>query len=56
MRTTFKKDMVVTVEPGLYVPNKWGVRIEDTCHITVNGCEPLTNTSKKIIVIQKNKI
>ncbi len=53
MRTRFKKDMIVTIEPGLYVPNKWGVRIEDTCHVRQNACVPLTHSSKELLIFKK---
>ncbi len=43
--------MVVTVEPGVYLPGLWGVRIEDTVLVTDKGCEILTRTSKELAVI-----
>ena len=41
--------MVVTVEPGIYIPNVGGCRIEDDIVITETGNERLTNASKKLI-------
>ena len=43
--------MVVTIEPGVYVPGKWGVRIEDVVVVTSSGCEVLTPTDKELVVI-----
>ena len=41
---------VVTVEPGIYLPERFGVRIEDTVVVTDDGCEVLTSIRKQLIV------
>ncbi len=49
--TILKSGMVLTVEPGIYIENKFGVRIEDMVLITDNGFENLTKSSKELIII-----
>lgn len=43
--------MVVTIEPGVYIPEFGGVRIEDMIRITSDGCEVLTRIPKSLRVL-----
>lgn len=44
--------MVITIEPGVYLPGQGGIRIEDLVVITDDGCRVLSETSKELRVIQ----
>jgi Xaa-Pro aminopeptidase len=46
-----KPGMVVTIEPGIYLPDFGGVRIEDDVLINDDGIEILTHSPKKLIVL-----
>lgn len=43
---------IVTIEPGVYLPNWGGVRIEDTVLVTEDGIEILTKSSKELIILE----
>ena len=43
--------MVVTVEPGIYIPGQWGIRIEDTVLVKENSCEIFTKMNKQLYII-----
>ena len=42
---------VLTVEPGIYLPGRFGVRIEDVVSITKDGCKNITKTTRKLIIL-----
>ena len=50
-KTALSVGNVVTNEPGIYIPEKFGVRIEDMLLITENGCENLTRAPKELIIL-----
>ena len=45
--------MVITNEPGIYIPGKFGVRIEDTVLVGKEISENLTKSSKEYIIVDK---
>jgi Xaa-Pro aminopeptidase len=47
-KTKLAAGMAITIEPGAYVRDFGGIRIEDTVLVTKNGCEVLTPTSKEL--------
>lgn len=48
---TLESGFLVTDEPGIYLPGRFGVRIEDMIYITENGCENLTKCPKELIIL-----
>ena len=48
---TMEINMVSSAEPGIYLPGKFGVRIEDVVVFTADGCEILTQSPKNLIVV-----
>ena len=44
--------MCITIEPGIYIEKKFGIRIEDTCIVENGKLVPLNHTTKKIKVIK----
>lgn len=49
--TVLKEGMILTVEPGIYIPDKFGVRIEDMVYVTKNGYKNLTKSDKSLIIL-----
>ncbi len=49
--TVLKSGTIMTVEPGIYLENKFGVRIEDMVYVTENGCVNLTESDKNLIIL-----
>jgi Xaa-Pro aminopeptidase len=50
-KTKLAAGMAITIEPGVYLENFGGIRIEDTVVVTETGCEILTPTSKDLRII-----
>jgi Xaa-Pro aminopeptidase len=44
-----EEGMVITIEPGVYMPGRFGIRLEDMALITDNSCKLLTNLDKETI-------
>jgi len=50
-RDILEEGMVITVEPGIYLPGEWGVRIEDMVLVQKEGCEVLTGINKELTIL-----
>jgi Xaa-Pro aminopeptidase len=46
-----EENMVVTIEPGIYLPGRWGVRIEDLCVVKDGGCVNYTSAPREAVII-----
>ena len=42
---------ITSVEPGIYIPDKFGIRIEDVCIVTENGCKNISTVDKKLMIV-----
>lgn len=51
-KTKIKENIPFTIEPGIYFPNKYGIRIEDTVVIQNNKLNILTKSKKKLVIIK----
>lgn len=48
---TYQVNNVTSVEPGIYIPDKFGIRIEDVCIVKEQGCENISTVSKKLLIL-----
>lgn len=49
--TVLKDGMIITIEPGIYLPGKFGVRIEDMIKVSKSGCRNLTKAPKELTIL-----
>jgi Xaa-Pro aminopeptidase len=50
-KAILKRNMTVTVEPGIYIPDLGGVRIENTVVVEQGGCRSLNHSEKELIIL-----
>ncbi|MBR3149837.1 MAG: aminopeptidase P family protein [Eubacterium sp.] len=48
---TFEVGNVTSIEPGIYLPDKFGIRIEDVCYLSPRGRENLSTVTKELIIL-----
>ena len=49
--TVMEPGVIASAEPGIYLPGKFGVRIEDVVIFTADGCENITHSPKNLIIV-----
>ena len=50
-KAVLKAGGCVTIEPGIYLAGRFGVRIEDMVIVTEDGCDDLTHSDKSLIIL-----
>lgn len=50
-KNTYEAGNVTSIEPGIYIPDKYGIRIEDVCYLSPRGRENLSNVTKSLIIL-----
>lgn len=51
VKTVYESGMTGTIEPGIYLPGQFGVRIEDMIAVTDDGCRSFTKLPKEIMIL-----
>lgn len=51
VETMVPQDCVLTIEPGIYIPEKFGMRIEDIVLVTTTGGERITDSPNELVII-----
>lgn len=52
IRPYFREGMVITIEPGIYIPGRLGIRIEDTYLVKKDSVEALTHSTQALVTIR----
>lgn len=50
-KDVYETGNVTSVEPGIYIPDKFGIRIEDVCIVTENGCRNISTIDKNLLIV-----
>ena len=50
-KDTYEIGNATSIEPGIYLPDKFGIRIEDVCIVTENGCENISTVNKELVIL-----
>lgn len=51
VKTPMPEGAVISAEPGIYLPGKFGVRIEDVLILREGGCEVITKAAKQLLIL-----